>query len=63
MVYFMVKWCHFYNPPAAFLNITPKTGMLKKSFFAQTFEPLRLKKRINFTSSFYESLKIVIPEH
>ena len=57
MMYFMVKWCHFYNPPTAFLNKTPKPGMLKKSFFAETFEPLRLRKRINFTSSFYRIIK------
>ena len=61
MVYFMVKWSHFYNLPAGFLNMTPKTDMLKFSFFAETFQLLCLRKRENFTSTFYEPLKVIIP--
>ena len=48
-------WSHFYNLPAAFLNITLKSDMLQISFFAKTFQSLCLRKRINFTSAFYES--------
>ena len=58
-----LMWCilwqkrsHFYNFPAAFLNITPKPDMLHISFLAQTFQTLCLRKRINFTSTFYESI-------
>ena len=40
MVHFLAKQSHFYNLPAAFLNITPKPDMLKELFFAQTFQSL-----------------------
>ena len=66
MVNFMAKWSHFYNLPATFLNITPKLDMLKKSFLHQfhvctDIQAIMPKKRINFTSTFYESLKVRIP--
>ena len=32
MVHFMAKLSHFYNLPAAFLNITPELDMLKIHF-------------------------------
>ena len=56
MADFMAKW-----------NITPKLDMLKKiifctsSMFVQTFQPLCLIKGINFTSTFYELVKVIIP--
>ena len=60
MVDVMAKWSHFYDLPAAFSDINPKPGMLKTIFFAQTFQPLFLRKRVNSTSTFYESLKVII---
>ena len=63
MMHFMAKGSHFYNIPATFLNITPKPNMLKILFFAEPFQSLCLRKRINFTSAFYESLKAIIPEN
>ena len=59
MVHFMAKRVHFYNIPTAFLNLTPKPGMLKISYFAQAFQSLCLRKRINFISTFYESLNVI----
>ena len=47
MVHFMAKWSHFYNLPAAFLNIPPKADMLNISFFVQTFV-IMPKKNDNF---------------
>ena len=35
--------------------------MVKISLFAQIFESLCLRKRINFTSTLHESLKVIIP--
>ena len=60
MAHFMAKRSHFYNLPAGLLNITPKPDMLKISLFAQTFQSVCLRKRMNFTSTFYESLKVII---
>ena len=40
---------------------TPKPDMLKISPFAQIFQSLWLRKRINFTSTLYESIKVIIP--
>ena len=40
---------------------TPKPDMVKISLFAQIFQSLCLRKRINFTSTLYESLKVIIP--
>ena len=57
----MAKRSHFYNLPEALLNITPKPDMLKISLFAQAFQSLCLRKRINFTSTFYESLNAITP--
>ena len=61
MTYFMEARSHFYNLPADLLNITPKPDMLKFLLFAQTFQSLCLRKKRNFTSTFYESLKFIIP--
>ena len=44
-----------------FLHITPKPDMLKISFFPQIFQSFCLRKRINCTSTFYESLKVILP--
>ena len=57
----MAKRSHFYNLPEALLNMTPKPDMLKISLFAQAFQSLCLRKRINFTSTFYESLNVITP--
>ena len=57
----MAKRSHFYDLLAAFCNIAPRFDMLKFSFFAQTFQSLCIRKRINFTSTFYELLKVIIP--
>ena len=59
MVHFMAKWSNFYNLLATLVNITPKPDVLKKNklFFSQIFWPFCLGKMINFTSTFYESLK------
>ena len=61
MVHFMAKRSHFCNLPAAVLIITPKSDMFKISVFAQIFQSLSLRKRINFMSTFYKSLKVTIP--
>ena len=58
---FMAERSHFYNFPSAILNITPKPDMLEISLFAQTFQSLCLRKRIKLSSTFYESLKVIIP--
>ena len=60
MVHFMAKWSHSYNLPAAFLNITPKPDMLKKNHFCTDIPAIMPKKRVSFTSTFYESLKAII---
>ena len=52
----MSKRRHFYKLPAALLNITPKPDTL--TFFAQAIQSLCLRKGINLTSTFYESLKV-----
>ena len=61
MVHFMAKRSHFYNVPAAFLNITAKFEMFQTLFLAQIFHSLCPRKRVNFTSTFYESLTVIIP--
>ena len=61
MLHFMTKRSHFYNLPAAFLNINPKPDRLPISFLAQTIQSLSLRKKKNFTSTLYESLAIIIP--
>ena len=57
----MAKRSHFCNLPVALLNITPKPDMLNISLFPQIFQSLCLRKKDNFTSTFYESLKVIIP--
>ena len=57
----MAKRSHFCNLPVALLNITPKPDMLNVSHFPQIFQSLCLRKKDNFTSTFYESLKVIIP--
>ena len=61
MVHFMAKRSHFNNFPAAFLILTHNLAMLQISFLAQTFQSLCLRKRINFTSTFYQSLIVITP--
>ena len=57
----MAKRSHFCNLPVALLNITPKPDMLNVSHFPQIFQSLCPRKKDNFTSTFYESLKVIIP--
>ena len=59
----MAKRSYFCNLTAALLNITPKLDMLKISLFPQIFQRLCLTKGINFRSTFYESLKVIIPSN
>ena len=53
------KWNHFYNLPTPFLNITDKTVMLKK-YFLHRHSSHNLRTKINITSTFYKSLKVMI---
>ena len=61
MVHFMAKKSPCYKLPAALLNITSKADMSKFLFLPQTFHSLCRRKIINFTSTFYESQKVIIP--
>ena len=54
-------WSSFYNLPAAFLNVDPNPDMLQISFLPKTFQSSSLRKRINFTSAFYESPTDIVP--
>ena len=40
---------------------TPIPDMVKISLFAEIFQSLCLRKRINFTSTLYESLNVTVP--
>ena len=44
----MAKWSHFYNLPAAFLDITPKPDMLKKIIFCIDIPAIMAKKKDKF---------------
>lgn len=59
-MHFMAERSHFYNLSAYFLNIIPKPDMIKISFFPTYIPVVKPKKRINFTSKCYESLKVII---
>ena len=45
MVHFMAKWSHFYNVPAAFLNINPTPDMFKKITFCTDIPAIKSKKK------------------
>ena len=51
----------FYNLPVAFLNITPKPDMSQISFLVKTLQSLCLRRKINYTPVFCESLTDIIP--
>ena len=57
---FVVKRSYFCNFHEALLNITLKPDMLNISLFHRYSCHYALEKRINFTSTFYESPKVIV---